>query len=308
MKFLSIAAASVIAMAHAAAASTFGPLVTPQELASSLDESSPVIIDIRGDLYAEGHLPGALSAPYGQFRGPKTNPGQILEARELESLYESLGLQLDEPIVIVYEGGSSSDFGAAARVYWTLKSTGFEDLTILNGGYRAWTAANLPTSKDPVIPVPSELDITFSQQWTVTTDEAAEKALDGSALLVDARTTEFFEGDKKHPAAARPGAAPGAVNYVFAKFFDSGSAAIQSRIDTDAVKEAIGLSEGDEVVAYCNTGHWAAINWFALSEVGGIDNVKLYPGSMVEYSQAGHRMMNTPGLFKNLKNQLLGDN
>ena len=38
-------------------------------------------------------------------------------------------------------------------------------------------------------------------------------------------------------------------------------------------------------VSFCNTGHWAAINWFALSEVAGQKGVKMYPGSMVDWSQ-----------------------
>ena len=38
------------------------------------------------------------------------------------------------------------------------------------------------------------------------------------------------------------------------------------------------------VVTYCNTGHWAATDWFVLSEILGRPNVKLYAGSMVEWS------------------------
>ncbi|MEC7558641.1 MAG: sulfurtransferase, partial [Pseudomonadota bacterium] len=37
----------------------------------------------------------------------------------------------------------------------------------------------------------------------------------------------------------------------------------------------------------CNTGHWAATNWFVLSEVLGRDDVKLYDGSMVEWTADG---------------------
>ena len=44
----------------------------------------------------------------------------------------------------------------------------------------------------------------------------------------------------------------------------------------------------------CNSGHWAAINWFALSELAGIDNTRLYAESMVEWSNAGGPMMNQP--------------
>ena len=35
---------------------------------------------------------------------------------------------------------------------------------------------------------------------------------------------------------------------------------------------------------YCNTGHWAATDWFVLSEILGRKDVKLYSGSMVEWT------------------------
>ena len=307
MKMLSFAAAAVFGLAQSVAAATFGPLVTPQELSAKLDQVNPIILDIRGDAYAEGHLPGAISAPYGGFRGPKANPGQMLEVETLTSLYESLGLNFEQPIVVVHEGKSASDFGAAARVYWTLKSSGFSDLSVLNGGNRAWVAAGLPLETEAATPAATDIEIEFSRNWTVTSPEVAEKSENAGTVLVDARTLEFYEGEKKHKAAAQPGAAPGAVNFVFSNFFDGDSTEIKTSFDVDAVKKAIGISSGDEVVSYCNTGHWAAINWFALSEIGEIDNVKLHPGSMVEYSNAGLPMMNTPGLLENLKNQLLGD-
>jgi thiosulfate/3-mercaptopyruvate sulfurtransferase len=57
-----------------------------------------------------------------------------------------------------------------------------------------------------------------------------------------------------------------------------------------------------ETVAFCNTGHWAATDWFALSEVLGQKNVKMYPGSMVSWSQDPRAlpMTNVPGRAKQL--------
>ena len=37
-------------------------------------------------------------------------------------------------------------------------------------------------------------------------------------------------------------------------------------------------------MSYCNTGHWAATNWFVLSELLGRPDVRLYDGSMVEWT------------------------
>jgi thiosulfate/3-mercaptopyruvate sulfurtransferase len=47
-------------------------------------------------------------------------------------------------------------------------------------------------------------------------------------------------------------------------------------------------------ISYCNTGHWAATNWFVLSEVANVSDVKLYAESMVEWSVLNKPMENVP--------------
>ena len=304
---VSVLVATVGIAASAATAATFGPLVAPAELSERLDEVEPIVLDLRGDAYAEGHIAGAVSAPYGLFRGPAENPGQMLDEEVLEERYEALGLELDRPVVIVPEGRTDTDFGAAARVYWTLKSSGFTDLSILNGGIVAWQAAGLPLETEAVSPTPTELDIGFSDEWTVDTEQVlAVTRGEVDALLLDARPEDFYEGRSSHAAAARPGTLPGAENHVYTSFFDEDSAAISREPAVSPLLEDLGVGEGEAIVSFCNTGHWAATNWFALSEVAGLDNVKLYPGSMVEFSAAGHDMENTPGRIEHFINKLRG--
>lgn len=294
--------------AAVSATTSFSPLVTPTQLSAGLGDVQPAILDIRGDDYAKGHIPGAISAPYALFRGPEENPGQVPDVGTLAETYESLGLELGQPVVIVPEGKNDSDFGAAARVYWTLKSSGFTDLSILNGGVQAWQAAGMAMNADAVTPQPTELDITFSENWTADTEEV-EAATRGEvdALLLDARPADFYQGRKSHAAAARPGTLPSAANLEYTSFFDQGSPAMSEIPDSASLLEKLGVEEGAEIVSFCNTGHWAATNWFALSEVAGLENVKLYPGSMVEYSNTDHEMQNTPGIFRNFLNKISGN-
>lgn len=287
-----------------AAAANAGPLVTASELSGLAANKDPIILDIRGGAYAKGHIEGAVSAPYALFRGPAENPGQLVPEDQLETAYEDLGLVMDRPVVIVSQGDTDSDFGAAARVYWTLKSSGFTDLAVLNGGVTAWTDAGLPLDRNAVQPQPSNLDISWDNRWTADTQEVAD-VVEGKrqAVLVDARPPEFYEGKQAHEVAARPGTIPGAQNLAHSSFFQSGSTAIGQVEDVAGLKSALGIDDGEEVVSFCNTGHWAATDWFAMSELAGIENVKLYPGSMVEYSQTDHEMANVPGLLENLLNQ-----
>lgn len=307
LTFVMLASAAALS-ATVANGAGFDPVISAGELDTALADENPMVIDIRGDAYDEGHIEGAISAPYGLFRGPANNPGQLLPENELEATYEKLGLEPERPVVIVSQGDTDSDFGASARVYWTLKSSGFTDLTILNGGATAWVNAGLPLSKEPVDPKPTELDITWNDAWTAETDEVANVVRgEGKAVLVDARPPEFYEGKQAHDAAERPGTLPGARNLAHSTFFRPGATAISEVKDVTALKASLGIEEGEEVVSFCNTGHWAATDWFALSELAGIENVKLYPGSMVEYSQTDNEMTNVPGLLENLLNQFRRD-
>ena len=60
---------------HALAAE---PLLSAQAVQAGLSAPSTVILDIRDPKsYAAGHIPGALNAPYGTWRGPASNPGEL---------------------------------------------------------------------------------------------------------------------------------------------------------------------------------------------------------------------------------------
>jgi hypothetical protein len=118
--------------------------------------------------------------------------------------------------------------------------------------------------------------------------------------LIDARLPVFFEGNKAHSAAKRPGTLPGAINQSYAVFFEDDAASITTPADTAVLKASLGIKGDEEVISFCNTGHWAATHWFALSELADVENAKLYAGSIVEYSNADLPMENTPGMFEKL--------
>jgi len=102
----------------------------------------------------------------------------VPDVATLESSFETLGLELHRAIVIVPEGKNDTDLGAAARVYWTLKSSGFSDLSILHGGIAAWRRQNMAITADAVSPQPTELDIDFSNSWTAQTEQSVPCCID----------------------------------------------------------------------------------------------------------------------------------
>ena len=308
MKHLVASALTALIVAlPAAAQDSFGPLITPQDLAAQASDAAPLVLDIRsGDDkgFGGGHIFGAVNAPYGLFRGPADNPGQLPTEDHLTEVLRSLGVTPDRPTVIVHQGSDETDFGAAARVYWTLKSSGVSQLAILNGGVNGWTAAGLPLSRDAVAPTPSDITVSFSDRWLATeADVLAVVEGRDDALLLDARPEAFWSGETAHASAARPGTLPQSKFFEHAGWFRSGPAIIDAEAARSLAADQ-GFTAQDQIVSFCNTGHWAATNWFALSELAGIENVKMYPESMVGWSNAGHDMANAPGLIQNLWNQI----
>jgi thiosulfate/3-mercaptopyruvate sulfurtransferase len=301
-----VVAAVTLSLAPAAfAAPAVDPLITPAELEQIRTEADPLILDIRGDAYAEGHIPGAVHAPYPSFRGPAENPGQLLTDEQLTDVFRSLGVTFDRPTVIVHQGTDETDFGAAARVYWTLKSGGVSEIAILNGGMNAWTSdESRDLATEATAPQPSDVEVTFSHEWLATRDDVMA-VVDGEAeaLLLDARPETFWAGEESHKAAARPGTLPQSEYFAHTGWFDSGPAIVNAAAARKLAEEN-GFTGEETLISFCNTGHWASTNWFALSELAELENVKLYPESMVGWSNAGLPMANTPGLLQNLWNSV----
>ncbi len=293
--------AFAVSLVAAGASFAAQPLLTPTELKAELRQPNVRVIDIRDPkAFAANHIPDAVNAPYGKWRGPASNPGELPELPKLTELVRSLGLTPATHAVVVSSGSDATDFGAAARVYWTLKVLGLKELSLLNGGVKAWADAGLPQDSAVAKVAPSDYSPQLDTRLIATRDEVAQDVSKGTTVLVDARPKAFFEGQTRHAAAKVPGTLQGAVNLEYSRFFEAEKSGV---LQPQKVRAAAGeIDQTKETVAFCNTGHWAATDWFALSEVLGQKNVKLYPGSMVDWTQDARAlpMSNVPGRGKQL--------
>ena len=109
-------------------------------------------------------------------------------------------------------------------------------------------------------------------------------ALKDGVKLVDGRPKEQYVGKSKSPVVAKLGTIPGAVNIEHSSLY-SGEYASFARPETVAALAAgVGLAENEKNITFCNTGHWASVAWFGLSEILGNKNTAMYDGSMAEWA------------------------
>ena len=180
-----------LAFGASAAAWAAQPLLTPAELDAVRQQPAVRVIDIRPpDAYAAGHIPGAVSAPYGQWRGPADNPGQLPPVDTLTQRVRTLGLDQDTHAVVVSSGADGTDFGASARVYWTLKYLGLKNLSILNGGVKAWADAGL--AQDQAVPAVAATVYkpTLDEDIIATTEQVAAQQISTKQIATQQVSSE----------------------------------------------------------------------------------------------------------------------
>jgi thiosulfate/3-mercaptopyruvate sulfurtransferase len=291
-----IVAAFMTAAAFAAIpalAETTEPLVSVQWLNEHRADPAMVVLDVRSaidgggaEAYLKAHIPGAIHSDYDKAGWRVTRNGVpfMLPAKAaLEKLVGETGIDEDSHVVIVPAGVSATDFGAAARIYWTLRVAGHPAVSILDGGFSAWRTAGYPVESGKVAPQPKIFTARLDGSLLAEVEAVERNAV---ATLVDARPVSYFEGKDKAPASKAYGHIPGALNIDSASFYDPSTNRLRPKAELAAIANQI---PSGPVIAYCNTGHWAATDWFVLSAVLGHPDVRLYDGSMVEWTADAHR-------------------
>jgi thiosulfate/3-mercaptopyruvate sulfurtransferase len=264
-------AAALFVVAPAARAAT--PLISVETLHSRLGEPDLVILDIRSaidgsdaDAYARGHIPGAVASDYDKSGWRTTRDGlpyMLPSVAQLEKLIGELGIDEDSKVVVVPAGVSATDFGAASRVYWTLKVAGVNEVSILDGGLAAWTAAKYPLQTGTVTPSPRIFTATINKAMIAQLSDIEKIAEGGNGTLIDARPPEYFKGKLKIDAAAAYGHIPHSINIDSAEFYDPVTNRLRPRDQLAAIASRV--SPSGPVITYCNTGHWSSTDWFVLT-------------------------------------------
>ena len=271
------------------------PLVDVKWLNQNLNDKNVFVLDIRNKIdggsyetFKAGHIPKSVHSNYlksGWRTKVKGVIGQLPRKENLEKLIGNLGIDNSKYIIIVYGGINATDFGSAARIYWTFKTLGHEKVSILNGGFKAWKKSGykIVTGKNSL--KPRIFKGSISKKYSATYKEVRNaKKRNNNICLIDARPSDFFKGKKIHPALKVAGRIPDSVNLEQQKTIGK-NGLIKSKAEILKLYDKIQINNFKGYIIYCNTGHWAATVWFALSEVAEIPNIKIYDGSWAHWEK-----------------------
>jgi thiosulfate/3-mercaptopyruvate sulfurtransferase len=170
---------------------------------------------------------------------------------------------------------------AAARVWWTLRAFGADDVRILEGGLPQWTKEGRPVESGPAHPKPRVFTPRLDESVVASLQDVREALAEGSAQVVDARPAERFRGESPEPRPGlRSGHMPGSFNVPFVDIIEHGHLKSGEALAAAFAKGHVDLAR--PIITTCGSGVSAAILALAVEEAGGkVEG--LYDGSWAEW-------------------------
>ncbi len=286
----------------------FDPLISTEQLENAMSENPDAdanlrVVDIRGyvnktdlgdgrqradylaarDEYDEAHIPGAV---YVDWTTDITDPEdpvsvQIAPPERFAALMGSLGIGDDTHVAVYDHAGGQF----ATRLWWDLMYYGHDHVSVLDGGWKKWTAEGRPTTSEPS--EPSHVPATFTPNprpgWRKDAGEVLAASDQKDAMLLDARDPGQYTGEISR-GEGRPGHVPGAKHLHADALLDPEDGTFRSDADLEEMLREAGVPEDrdEPVVAYCNGGVAATVPLFALHRLG-YKNLANYDGSWNEW-------------------------
>ena len=232
--------------------------------------------------YAAEHIPGALFFDIDDLSDEKSPlPHMLPSAVKLASRMREIGVG-DGMRIIVYD---TQGLFSAARVWWTFRAMGHQDVAVLNGGLRKWKMEGRPVEGG--LPLPRtvrEFTPRLNRSLLRDLDDMTGYVAKGGTQIIDARPQGRFEGKKAEPRPGlRSGHIPGSKNVPWETIINP-DGTIKPKADLEKLFHDAGIDPQQPVVTTCGSGVTASMLSLALAVLGQM-NAAVYDGAWAEWGQ-----------------------
>lgn len=267
------------------------PIISPSELKDIFQNPNLIILDARAgknmyQTYLEKHIKRARfidldkdMAEIGDnaaFGGRHPLPGIERFAETLAGL----GIAEDSHVVI-YDDKNGAN--AAARAWWMLRSFGFQNVQVLDGGIQSAEKEGIEFSAGEEIF--KKADLIKTEGWLLpvkTLEDVENELISHSSTVVDVRDAYRYRGESE-PIDLVAGHIPGAINIPFSENLDENENFLKPEILKEKYIQIL-KDKPQHLIIHCGSGVTACHTILAL-DYAGFPIPDLYVGSWSEWSR-----------------------
>ena len=273
-----------------AAAAAESPLVSPEWLATRLEDPRLCLIEIAGlgqeqmQAYRGGHIPGALGWEWKSMLWD-SHARDFPAPEEFARRLGQAGVTNDTTVVFY---GEPVQFGVYA--WWTFMYCGHRNVKVLDGARTRWEREGRPLTQ--ALPAPrraaSYRIVERNESMRVGRDEVLAGLRRSEQVILDGRSHEEYRGERvgvpgmADTGALRYGRIPGAKHLMFEELLED-----DKRFKpAEAIERAVaarGVDGGKDIITYCRMSHRATVLYFALTQLLDLKRVRVYDGSWTEW-------------------------
>jgi thiosulfate/3-mercaptopyruvate sulfurtransferase len=265
-------------------------LVDPAWLHRRRNDPRVKVIEIAGtgqeqmQAYKAGHIPGAVCWLWKDMLWD-SHRRDFPAPDDFARRCGAAGISNDTTVIFYGEG---VQFGFYA--WWTFRYCGHKNIKMLDGTRYRWAAEGRPLVTDEP-PAASPVEYKPGkrvERMRIHRDKVLTILRKESALFLDGRSPEEYRGERvggpgsPDEGALRYGRIPGAKHLYYEELLDSNKA-FKPVPELQKLFETRGAGPDRDIIAYCRMSHRATVLYFALTQLLGYKNVKIYDGSWTEW-------------------------
>lgn len=256
-------------------------IISAADAKEKIGKDNVLFIDARGD--AKKTLDGAIVLGWPELakmdvENDTVGWGTIPEADDVANRLSEKGISKDKEIILF--STANKGWGDDGRILWELKSLGYDNLKMVDGGVDALEKAGVTFDSDPATLEKAEVQIDkVDRTHVINTDELVRDY--DKYVIVDSREAKEYDGAVLY-GEKQGGHLPNAINVPFTTLFKE-NGELKSNEDLKAMFEEKGITSDKSVVTYCTGGIRSGYMQVIL-EMLGYNDSKNYEGSYYTWS------------------------
>lgn len=285
---MSAALSAVFPATGLAGSLSASPLVTPAWLKAHIHRGDIIVVSINNSMktyMTNGHVPGARLWNINAYSSYMDLAGEHKawpSDHDVTHVVDALGLQSNKHIILASAAYNVANVGLTSRAYLILRSAGFRNVSILNGGTGNWADHHyrIDHAAPPKISPSTFVDKSRVPQWIYKVDAVYGMWKAHKTVFVDARSFSAYD---------QSGHIPGAINAPSSALLENVTSFSQnfpSFYKFKSADELLGLYKRDHIpqhrpiMFYCGSGLLSSEQVFVGKYLLGKTNINYFPQSI----------------------------